>query len=119
MEQDPRRGRDALRLPGTVTEHLHPRESTPHPLAKLSKRLRLAHGWTLEQLGSSRGRGFLQRELCHPECDSNSAAREHRAPGTQPKILHSSPERQRLGGHRTARTLQPPGGPKLSRSALL
>ena len=31
LEKDPRRGRDTLRLSGTLTEHLSPRESTHTP----------------------------------------------------------------------------------------
>ena len=39
LEQDPRRGGDALRLSGTLTEHLYPRESAPQPAAELPKGL--------------------------------------------------------------------------------
>ena len=38
----PQEGRDALRLPGALTEHLRPRESVPHPPAELSTGLQRA-----------------------------------------------------------------------------
>ena len=37
--------------------------------------------------------------------------------GTQPRIRRSPRDRRRPGGHRTARTLLPPGAPELCRSA--
>ena len=42
----PQEGWDDLRLLGTLTQHLCPRESVPHPLAELPKGLQQAQGWT-------------------------------------------------------------------------
>ena len=44
LGQDPRRGGDALRLLGSLTEDLYPRESTPHPTAELPKGLQHVPG---------------------------------------------------------------------------
>ena len=57
MKQDPRRRRDVPRLPGTLTEELHPGESVPHPVAEQPKVLQGApmslqeqHRWLGQRL---------------------------------------------------------------------
>ena len=50
LEQDPRRAGDALRLPGTLTEHQRPRESVPHIAAELPKELQRASVGARESL---------------------------------------------------------------------
>ena len=114
MEQDPRRSGDALGLPGTLTEDLRPWDSAPHPAAELPKGLQRT-GWTGSS--SERLRQMLRGGGCSRERDFNSAG-----PGAQgardtaqAKDPASPRDRHRPGGHRTARTLLPRGGPELCR----
>ena len=72
LEQDPRRGGDALRLPATLTELLRPGERAPHPAAELPNGLQRAQGWTQEQHRGSSVGGSLRRGLRSGERDSNS-----------------------------------------------
>ena len=95
----PQEGRDALRLPGTLTDTCDPGES-----AELPKGMQHAPrpGSSLEGLG----RRLPRRGLHGRERESNSADREHWAPGHSPgsSLLR---DRQRPGVPRTARTRLP------------
>ena len=108
LEQDPRRGGDALRLPGTLTEHLRPRESAPHPAAELAKGLQHGARPDPEQLGGGLGRGSMQRELRSWEGDSNSTslgAKGTRDTAQDPTLLQGQAEDRRAQdrqGHLTS-----------------
>ena len=106
-------GEDALRLPGTLTEHLHPRESMPHPMAELPIGLQHTHSLTQKQLGVGSGEGSEWRGLCGPGSSSAVAltyalqgrgcrtrrmnptaqGQEHKVSGTQAKIQCSTQDR--------------------------
>ena len=131
----PQEGGDALRLPGTVTDTCAPERvcHTPRPSSlKGCSTSRAGPGSSSEGLrwwlraeglqGPRSSSGAARAEAPHRgSCAAASAiptgqALEHRARGTQPKIRRSPWDKQRPGGHRTARTPQPPGGSELSRS---
>ena len=99
LGQDPRRGGDALRLPGSLIEELPQGRAHHTPWAELP-------------IGQDRVPGGA------PGAAREAQVPEPRAPGTQPKIQCSrqARDRRRLGGHRAARTLLPMGSPELCRS---
>ena len=91
-------GGDALRLPGALTEYLRHGERAPHPAAELPKGLQPAPGKS-----GSNSRGWSSRGCMEGAAPASRPGRW----GTQPKIWRSPWDRQKPGGHRTARTLLP------------
>ena len=110
--QNHRRGSGASRFPESLTEEVHPRESTTQTVAKLGKGLEHAPSRALgEAQAAAPNGGPVPCCLWEPqtwECDSSSAGPESQGTEqTHPRVLHSDQNRQRQGGQRT-KTLLPP-----------
>ena len=124
LGQDPRRGSGVSSFLESLTEKVCLGESTPQTVGGAPQRAGAQAQWGLGrssvassgQTGlrpgafGSRGPGarFQQHRPRIPGCQADTAL-----------ILHSSRDRWRQRGHKTARTLLPRGAPKLCRSAPL
>lgn len=112
-----RRGSEASRFPESLLQEVRPGQS---PTANC--RQIFVKGWSvqsLEHLGEASGLGrpapvAVSQCLREPR-PLGSQFQQHRAEDprtprqTKPRILHSPWDRQKRGGHRTARTLLPLG----------
>ena len=115
LRQDPRRGNGTPRFPWSLTEELRPRGEHPTPPGPSAGK-----GWSeggRAGLGSSWGGGSLGRAAWPGSAIPVVQAPEPRAPGDTAQHPALPRDRQRRGGHGTARTLLPLGTPELCRSA--
>ena len=130
----PQEDGDALRFPGSLTEHLCPGESVPHAAAELPKGLQPANSWTGNNSEGLGRRLHVEGSAC-PGSSSEVAPAEEEAPRGEGCPARSSNPTALLGstghrGHSPGSGLPPETGrgqedtgqqgcccPKLSRSA--